>query len=66
MGNIVPYTDWLEEECGNMARKGLRTIVVAKKSLDQDMVTYHDFDQRYHAVKMTIQDREWNVQRERC
>uniref|UniRef100_A0A6G5AE62 Putative phospholipid-translocating p-type atpase n=1 Tax=Rhipicephalus microplus TaxID=6941 RepID=A0A6G5AE62_RHIMP len=31
MSGIVQYNDWLDEECGNMAREGLRTLVVAKK-----------------------------------
>ena len=33
MSSIVQYNDWLEEEVDNMAREGLRTLVVAKKSL---------------------------------
>ena len=35
MSSIVQYNDWLEEEVDNMAREGLRTLVVAKKSLTQ-------------------------------
>jgi phospholipid-translocating ATPase len=31
MQSIVQYNDWLVEECSNMAREGLRTLVVAKK-----------------------------------
>lgn len=42
MSGIVQYTDWLDEECGNMAREGLRTLVVAKKSLTEDQ--YLDFE----------------------
>ena len=37
MSSIVQYNDWLEEEVDNMAREGLRTLVVAKKSLTQGM-----------------------------
>ena len=44
MTSIVQYNDWLEEETGNMAREGLRTLVVAKKSLSHDQ--YQDFDTR--------------------
>lgn len=29
----VRYNDWLEEECGNLAREGLRTLVYAKREL---------------------------------
>lgn len=42
MAAIVQYTDWLEEEVGNMAREGLRTLVVAKKFLTEEQ--YLDFE----------------------
>lgn len=42
MGAIVQYTDWLEEEVGNMAREGLRTLVVARKMLSEEQ--YLDFE----------------------
>jgi magnesium-transporting ATPase (P-type) len=42
MSGIVQYNDWLEEECGNMAREGLRTLVVAKKILTEEQ--YMDFE----------------------
>uniref|UniRef100_A0A6I8NM74 Phospholipid-transporting ATPase n=1 Tax=Ornithorhynchus anatinus TaxID=9258 RepID=A0A6I8NM74_ORNAN len=42
MAGIVQYNDWLEEECGNMAREGLRVLVVAKKSLTEEQ--YQDFE----------------------
>ncbi|KAG3293691.1 ATPase phospholipid transporting 9B (putative), transcript variant X7 [Ictidomys tridecemlineatus] len=42
MSSIVQYNDWLEEECGNMAREGLRTLVVAKKALTEEQ--YQDFE----------------------
>jgi magnesium-transporting ATPase (P-type) len=42
MASIVQYNDWLEEEVGNMAREGLRTLVVAKKTLTQEQ--YADFE----------------------
>lgn len=42
MSGIVQYTDWLEEECGNMARDGLRTLVVARKLLTEEQ--YVDFE----------------------
>lgn len=44
MSSIVQYTDWLEEECGNMAREGLRTLVVARKNLTEDQ--YIEFEVR--------------------
>ncbi|XP_058413326.1 probable phospholipid-transporting ATPase IIB isoform X4 [Diceros bicornis minor] len=42
MSTIVQYNDWLEEECGNMAREGLRTLVVAKRALTEEQ--YQDFE----------------------
>lgn len=42
MTGIVQYNDWLNEESGNMAREGLRTLVVAKKVLTEDQ--YNDFE----------------------
>lgn len=48
MSGIVQYTDWLEEEVGNMARDGLRTLVVAKKILTEEQ--YQDFEVSYLPV----------------
>lgn len=48
MSGIVQYTDWLDEEVGNMARDGLRTLVVAKKVLTEEQ--YLDFEVTYFAV----------------
>ena len=36
MSKIVQYNDWLDEECGNMAREGLRTLVIARRRLTED------------------------------
>ncbi|BFZ12719.1 hypothetical protein BsWGS_15758 [Bradybaena similaris] len=60
MQGIVQYNDWLEEECGNMAREGLRTLVVAKKVLTDEQ--YQDFETRYHQAKMSIQERNSKMQ----
>ncbi|KAK3086037.1 hypothetical protein FSP39_012460 [Pinctada imbricata] len=67
MQTIVQYNDWLEEEvehfhiiCGNMAREGLRTLVVAKKFLSEEQ--YQEFESRYHQAKMSVQDRNAKVQ----
>ncbi|RMC16280.1 hypothetical protein DUI87_08495 [Hirundo rustica rustica] len=59
MSTIVQYNDWLEEECGNMAREGLRTLVVAKKSLTEEQ--YQDFENRYNQAKLSIHDRNLKV-----
>ncbi|KAL1493903.1 hypothetical protein ABEB36_009585 [Hypothenemus hampei] len=55
MAAIVQYTDWLEEEVGNMARDGLRTLVVAKKVLTEEQ--YLDFEKRYNAARLSTVDR---------
>ncbi|KAG0262533.1 putative aminophospholipid-translocase [Actinomortierella ambigua] len=55
MAKIVQYNDWLEEECGNMAREGLRTLVVARKKLSEEY--YQEFVERYHVAKTSITDR---------
>uniref|UniRef100_A0A669DIZ0 Phospholipid-transporting ATPase n=1 Tax=Oreochromis niloticus TaxID=8128 RepID=A0A669DIZ0_ORENI len=59
MASIVQYNDWLEEECGNMAREGLRTLVVAKKCLSEEQ--YQDFENRYNQAKLSIHDRTLKV-----
>uniref|UniRef100_A0AAR2LT80 Phospholipid-transporting ATPase n=1 Tax=Pygocentrus nattereri TaxID=42514 RepID=A0AAR2LT80_PYGNA len=59
MASIVQYNDWLEEECGNMAREGLRTLVVAKKSLSEEQ--YQDFENRYNQAKLSLHDRTLKV-----
>lgn len=59
MSTIVQYNDWLDEECGNMAREGLRTLVVAKKILSEDQ--YADFEARYNQAKVSIHDRATRV-----
>lgn len=59
MNRIVHYNDWLEEECGNMAREGLRTLVVAKRSLTEEQ--YIEFDSRYQAAKLSLSDRAARV-----
>uniref|UniRef100_A0A3Q3ARJ1 Phospholipid-transporting ATPase n=1 Tax=Kryptolebias marmoratus TaxID=37003 RepID=A0A3Q3ARJ1_KRYMA len=59
MASIVQYNDWLEEECGNMAREGLRTLVVSKKCLSEEQ--YQDFENRYNQAKLSIHDRALKV-----
>ncbi|KAG9311135.1 hypothetical protein JVU11DRAFT_9050 [Chiua virens] len=46
MARIVQKNDWLEEETGNMAREGLRTLVVGRKRLTS--LHYAAFKQRHH------------------
>ncbi|KAH9581677.1 ATP synthase subunit 9 [Schistosoma haematobium] len=55
MSSLVSYVDWLEDEAGNLAREGLRTLVVASRTLTEEQ--YSDFAQRYHSAKMSLTDR---------
>ena len=59
MSSIVQFNDWLEEEVDNMAREGLRTLVVAKKTLTNDQ--YHEWEQRYNAAKLSVVNRSTQV-----
>jgi len=59
MTSIVQYNDWLDEECDNMARDGLRTLVVAQKHLTQD--AYNDFEKKLHKAKVDMVDRQHKV-----
>jgi len=59
MSSIVQYNDWLVEEVDNMAREGLRTLVVAKKCLTLEQ--YQDFEQRYSAAKLSVVNRSAQV-----
>ncbi|EJU00637.1 phospholipid-translocating P-type ATPase [Dacryopinax primogenitus] len=55
MAKIVQRNDWLDEECGNMAREGLRTLVVARKKLSEE--TYETFRRRYDEASIKIEGR---------
>lgn len=56
MADIVQKNDWLEEETGNMAREGLRTLVVARKKLSLE--TYQHFATEYHKASLEMSDRD--------
>jgi len=59
MSPIVQYNDWLMEEVDNMAREGLRTLVVSKKTLTEEQ--YADFEQRFQAAKLSVVNRSAQV-----
>jgi phospholipid-translocating ATPase len=61
MMKIVMASDWLDEECGNMAREGLRTLVVGKKTLSQEF--YQEFRKQYDAARISTMDRAETIQR---
>ena len=61
MSKIVQSNDWLDEECGNMAREGLRTLVIGKKLLSREQLEH--FERRYHEAKISTFDRPAAIQK---
>ena len=55
MARIVQRNDWLEEECANMAREGLRTLVMARRKLSEQSYTL--FKERYHEASIKLEGR---------
>ncbi|KAG9511208.1 putative phospholipid-transporting ATPase IIB, partial [Fragariocoptes setiger] len=56
MAQIIQYSDWLQEQCDNMARSGLRTLVVARKVLSHEQ--YSEFEARYAQAKLNLTNRQ--------
>ncbi|WFC97233.1 P-type phospholipid transporter [Malassezia brasiliensis] len=56
MSRIVTHNDWLDEECGNMAREGLRTLVVARLRLSRER--WRLFERAYAAARVRVADRD--------
>ncbi|PCH43232.1 phospholipid-translocating P-type ATPase [Wolfiporia cocos MD-104 SS10] len=55
MARIVQRNDWLEEECANMAREGLRTLVMARKRLSEQ--SYALFKEQHHQASIRLEGR---------
>ena len=55
MSKIVQRNDWLEEETANMAREGLRTLVMARKRLSPNL--YKGWEKRYHDASVLLEGR---------
>lgn len=56
VSQLIQYSDWLQEQCDNMARTGLRTLVVARKILTHEQ--YTDFEMRYTQAKLNMTNRQ--------
>ena len=56
MSSIVATNDWLDEETANMAREGLRTLVIGRKKLSPQQ--YEVFSTSYKRASLVLQDRE--------
>jgi phospholipid-translocating ATPase len=52
MSKIVKYNDWLDEECGNMAREGLRTLVFGKRQMTES--EYEEFVKRFGSLNSIL------------
>ena len=56
MCSIVMANDWLDEETANMAREGLRTLVVGRKRLSKQQ--YQEFASKHKEASMCLHDRD--------
>ena len=56
MTSIVAANDWLDEETANMAREGLRTLVVGRKRLS--LAQFQDFTAKYKQASLALQGRD--------
>ena len=56
MTSIVSANDWLDEETANMAREGLRTLVVGRKKLSAQQ--YAAFSSEYTDASLSLHDRD--------
>ncbi|EMD87445.1 hypothetical protein COCC4DRAFT_133970 [Bipolaris maydis ATCC 48331] len=59
MTSIVAANDWLDEETANMAREGLRTLVVGRKRLSSQ--TYQEFTTKYAQASLALSNRDASV-----
>jgi len=59
MTTIVAANDWLDEETANMAREGLRTLVVGRKKMSTQQ--YQEFSTRYKQASMSLQKRDLSM-----
>jgi len=59
MTSIIAANDWLDEETANMAREGLRTLVVGRKKVSAQQ--YQEFSIRYKQASMSLQKRDLSM-----
>lgn len=55
MNRIVQPTDWTDEETENMARDGLRTLIIGKKVLSNE--EFSNFEKKYEKAKTSLENR---------
>ena len=56
MASIVAANDWLDEETANMAREGLRTLVIGRRNLSRQQ--YANFVSAYSEASLSLQGRD--------
>lgn len=61
MTSIVVANDWLDEETANMAREGLRTLVVGRRKLTFQQ--YQDFSFHYKQASLALRNRDSSMNR---
>lgn len=61
MSSIVAANDWLDEETANMAREGLRTLVVGRKKMSVQQ--YKEFASSYKDASVAINNRDAGMTR---
>lgn len=61
MTSIVAANDWLDEETANMAREGLRTLVVGRKRLSVQQ--YEEFAANYKEASVALNGRDAGMAR---
>lgn len=61
MSSIVAANDWLDEETANMAREGLRTLVVGRKKMS--VAQYKEFAAKYKEASVAINNRDAGMSR---
>ncbi|TVY54616.1 putative phospholipid-transporting ATPase NEO1 [Lachnellula cervina] len=61
MSSIVAANDWLDEETANMAREGLRTLVVGRKKMSVQQ--YKEFANSYKDASVALNNRDAGMAR---
>jgi phospholipid-translocating ATPase len=56
MRKLVVANDWMDEECANMAREGLRTLVIGRRRLTEEL--WSEFDAAFQEADTQLSDRD--------
>ncbi|OQO16528.1 hypothetical protein B0A51_18660 [Rachicladosporium sp. CCFEE 5018] len=61
MSPLLASNDYIDEEVGNMAREGLRTLVIGRKPLS--LTAYASFTSAFHAASLSLTARDKAISR---